>query len=379
MNISFWLLSLLILIVSSHSLAHKPSDSYLKININNKTAKIQWDIALRDLDHYLQLDKNGDRLITWGEIKEKHASIEQLARTNLAINEISSVSCQYGQVTHKVDKHSDGYYAVLFFDAQCTNTIQELTIQYHLFFEFDNQHRGLISISSQNNQHTDILSPDKTEIKINTQKTISPYSSMMHFITQGIIHIAEGVDHILFIISLLISIIYTTRKETTKKSSQLINTSKEVLKMVTVFTIAHSITLVLTTLGFIQIPSRLVESVIAFSILIVAINNLYPKFIGHHLLLVFGFGLIHGMGFASVLDGLLLNNTHQLLALLGFNIGVEVGQIAIVLLTLILLYPLYRQAHIRIATNYTSSAIIAVISAIWLIERSLDTTLTTLV
>jgi hypothetical protein len=142
-----------------------------------------------------------------------------------------------------------------------------------------------------------------------------------------------------------------------------------VLKVVTAFTVAHSITLGLATLGVIELPSRWVEAAIAASVVLAALNNLFPLVLGRRWLVAFGFGLIHGFGFASVLADLGLPREALLLALVGFNLGVECGQLAIVALFLPLAYALRRTRLYRLWIFGAGSALIAVVAALWLSER----------
>ena len=119
-------------------------------------------------------------------------------------------------------------------------------------------------------------------------------------------------------------------------------------KVVTAFTVAHSITLSLAALGVISLPSRLVESAIAASVVLAALNNVCPVVYGGRWIIAFCFGLIHGFGFASVLTDLGLPQDSLLLALVAFNLGVELGQLAIVAVFLPIAYALRgRRASIR--------------------------------
>jgi hypothetical protein len=143
----------------------------------------------------------------------------------------------------------------------------------------------------------------------------------------------------------------------------------DVLKIVTAFTVAHSITLSLATLGVVELPSRWVEAAIAASVVLAALNNLWPLVQGRRWMVAFGFGLIHGFGFASVLADLGLPRDALLLALVGFNVGVEVGQLAIVALFLPLAYLLRGTWLYRRLVFVGGSMFIAAIALLWLDER----------
>jgi hypothetical protein len=148
-----------------------------------------------------------------------------------------------------------------------------------------------------------------------------------------------------------------------------------VVKIVTAFTLAHSITLSLAVLGFIALPSRLVESAIALSVMAAALNNLRPVVQSRLWMLAFGFGLVHGLGFANVLVELGLPTDALAVALVSFNLGVEIGQLAIVCAILPLAY-LCRHSwfYPRIILGTGSLCIVAV-AFVWLLERSLNLSL----
>ena len=146
----------------------------------------------------------------------------------------------------------------------------------------------------------------------------------------------------------------------------------DVLRIVTAFTVAHSITLSLATLGWVSLPSRLVESLIAASVVLAALNNVWPLFHGKRWWVAFGFGLIHGFGFATVLADLGLPPEALALALVGFNVGVELGQLAIVALFLPLAFWLRRSTFYRRGVLIGGSLLIALLAAVWLVERAFD-------
>ncbi len=142
------------------------------------------------------------------------------------------------------------------------------------------------------------------------------------------------------------------------------------VKVVTLFTIAHSVTLSLSALEIISLPVRLVEAVIALSIIVVALDNIFPFFHRRIWLVVFVFGLFHGLGFANVLSPLGLERSSLLTALVGFNVGVEIGQLAIIAICFPLLYLLRTWRHYRLVVLGFGSAALIVISTIWFVERT---------
>jgi len=203
---------------------------------------------------------------------------------------------------------------------------------------------SMLASSSQDKQNGSLsYTPSKSSIWI----------TIGEFLVLGIEHILTGYDHIAFLLALIV-----------------IGLSiREVLKIITAFTIAHSITLLLAALEIVRLNSRFVESVIAFSICYVALENLFKKRVNYRWLIAFGFGLVHGFGFASALQELIVGKSNLLLSVLSFNLGVEIGQLMIFFVMLPILYLVKKQFGYKIITAGTSATIF-VIGFAWLIERA---------
>lgn len=202
--------------------------------------------------------------------------------------------------------------------------------------------------------------------------SVSKLAQFVDYFREGVWHIWIGFDHILFLLALLLPVVVYRLEGKWLAVEGLKPAFFSVLKIVTAFTLAHSITLSLATLGMISLPSRWVESIIAASVVIAALNNVFPLFKDRRWAMAFAFGLIHGFGFASVLSDLGLPGDTLALALVGFNVGVEAGQLAIVTGFLPLAY-LLRETHLyRRIVLIGGSFLIATLAAIWLAERAFD-------
>ena len=197
-------------------------------------------------------------------------------------------------------------------------------------------------------------------------------AQFLDFAREGVWHIWIGFDHILFLLSLLLPAVLVASSATRARADAFAPVLIDVLKVVTAFTVAHSITLSLAALSVVQLPSRFVESAIALSVVLAAINNIRPIVRERRWLVAFSFGLIHGFGFASVLADLGLPQEALLLALVAFNLGVEAGQLAIVCAFLPVAYALRATIFYRRIVLHAGSAAIAAIAAVWLAERALD-------
>jgi hypothetical protein len=353
--------------------AHKPSDSYLTLSVAGASVDGQWDIALRDLDFALGLDADRDGAVTWGEVRARHADIASLALSRLTVGPPQS-PCAVQLREQLIDEHSDGAYAVLRFTATCAEAPKVLTVSYRLFFELDPQHRGLVNLQAQGTTHAAIMSVDAPEQRFTLGES-SAAAQFVDYLKEGVLHIWAGLDHILFLLSLLLPAVLVHSRlpgPAWAPAPSFRYAFVDVLKVVTAFTVAHSITLSLAALGVVVLPSRWVESAIAASVVLASLNNVWPVVCGRRWVLAFAFGLIHGFGFASVLADLGLPQDSLLLALVAFNVGVELGQLAIVAAFLPVAYALRDTRLYRRAVLVFGSLMVATVAAAWLAERALD-------
>lgn len=208
----------------------------------------------------------------------------------------------------------------------------------------------------------------------------SRWEQVQRMVRDGIEHIASGTDHILFLVLLLLVSVWQ-RNAAPLRSTPMIGWAPcesgkgvlgEALRLVTAFTVAHSITLGLASFGVVSPPSRWVESLIALSVLIAAVDNLWPLVRAPRWTVVFAFGLVHGFGFAGAMQDLGLSAEELAWPLLGFNLGVELGQLALVAAVLPVAFMLRRTAVYRWGVVLPGSLAIGLMAAVWLIERSTD-------
>lgn len=399
--------------------AHKPSDSYLTLSLQSAgRVNVDWHIALRDLDTELRLDRNDDGQLTWGEVRSRWVDIMNFARPTLSLRHalqdcaIAS-SAEAPQAVPQVDTHTDGRYAVLRWTAQCPvatgQAWQSLTVDYRLFALTDPSHRGIVRWRAADHQQGTVVlgtprpvhelafqsAPALPDSASGSASTTAPptsaapaqspapepfLASLWRFVQDGVHHIAIGTDHILFLLSLLlVSVwqrpgrpIWSPAMAGWRARPRWQSALGEVLRLVTAFTIAHSLTLGLAAFGVLSPPSRWVESLIALSVLLAALDNLWQILRAPRWVVVFGFGLVHGFGFAGALQDLGLARGELAAPLLGFNVGVELGQLVLVSVTLPFLLVLRRTAFYRWLIVGGGSLCIAAMALVWLVERVFD-------
>jgi hypothetical protein len=361
---------ILAMLMHAPAQAHKPSDSYLTITLADGAITGRWDIALRDLDFAIGLDADGDGAITWGEVRARHAEIAAyaLARLTIRAEGAEGQSCTVEVGAQAIDDHTDGSYSVLPLTIRCPVVPKRLTIDYRLFADLDPQHRGLLNLQAGGVARSAVLGP-QAPLQSFDLKDANRLTQFLDYLRDGIWHIWIGFDHILFLLSLLLPAVLVWGVREWRAAETFGAAFWSVVRVVTAFTAAHSITLTLATLGYVSLPSRWVESAIAASVVLAALNNVWPVFHGRRWMVAFSFGLIHGFGFASVLVDLGLPRDALALALVGFNLGVECGQLAIVAVFLPLAFSLRRTWFYRRLVMVGGSLAIAVLAAVWLCER----------
>lgn len=370
--------------------AHKESDAYLTLRTDPQQPMLmhgQFDLALRDIAFVLDVDRNQDSELTWGEVKAARNEIERYALSAVTIKG-DGLTCKTRATGQAIDAHNDGSYDVIFFDAVCDKEIpSRLTIVYSLFADVDPYHRGIVTIRAGSNTASAVLGPKSPSATIDL-RTPDRWRQFKGFVVDGIWHIWTGPDHLLFIISLLLpAVLYRRGSPAAQKIAttadvgddtgwvpvpKLGRAMLELVKVVTGFTVSHSLTLTLSVLGYVNLQSRLIESGIALSIIVAASNNLVPFLTRRAWVVAFAFGLIHGLGFASALAGLSLPPGAMAVSLAGFSLGVELGQESIVLPFLPLAFLLRGTRFYQIGVVRIGSLMIVAIASLWLVQRAFD-------
>jgi hypothetical protein len=291
-----------------------------------------------------------------------------LARLELKIN---GTTLEPNITEHQVAQYPDGIYAVLNFEITDLHSPRILELTYQLFFELNAQHRGLVNLTRGDKSQVAVFSPGKATQLFDLVDP-SPGHQFLQFGSEGIWHIWMGFDHLLFLIALLLPAVLQRQGDRWRVVEGFQPVVMNVVKIVTAFTVAHSITLTLASLHWVLLPTRVTESAIALTVILAAINNVRPFFQGKAWLVAFVFGLVHGFGFSSILDGLELSREFLVLSLVGFNHGVEAGELMVAGLFLPLAYALRASWFYQTVTFRMGSVCVALVASTWLVQRMFD-------
>jgi hypothetical protein len=341
----------LLVLLAGLAHAHKSSDAYLQIEAKPHALEVRWDVALRDLDAALPLDADGDRRLTWGELRTALPAAELYLLSHLQLPGSGCVLAPRGTA---LERRADGMYLALTLHADCEPPAG-LPLRYTLLADVDATHRGIAHLRfADGRTELRLLDPAQPESGSGAAAAV-PAS----FLAAGVHHLVTGYDHLLFLLCLLLPAVLGRGAVAWRR----------VAGIVTLFTLAHSATLALATLGLVRLPPALVEPAIALTIALAALDNLVPIFGRWRAAVTFAFGLLHGFGFAGVLGELSLHPAELGWALLRFNLGLELGQLALLALAAPLLGWLGRTPAWRRALLQGGSVAAVAMALVWTVER----------
>lgn len=366
--LKIWLIGLaIIMAMASTAAAHQLSTSYIIAEIDN-TGRIngEWQLSLSDLELAVGLDVNENGELTWGEVKSRQAEIASYLAEHLVLSR-DNLPCNLRfEVMNRLQDHANEAFAVTDFSGQCAIS-GALNVNYSAIFALDSSHEMVLNITDGSHSHSFVLDDSTREIAI-TLGEGSWQTTFAQFVYQGIIHIWIGIDHILFLLALMLPAVLERKHKKWQAVRSIKTIFTNTVWIVSAFTLAHSLTLTATALGWLNPSSRWVELGIAISVLFAALNNIWPVVL-RLAWLTFAFGLLHGMGFAGVLGELGLPADQQLLSILAFNLGVEIGQLAILMILLPILILMRNTRLYSRGIMPVGSLLIAIMAVQWSIER----------
>jgi len=359
----------LLLAFSAGVRAHVSSNGFLALRVDNQRIGGAMELAIRDVELAVGLDANQDGKVSWGEVRAAELPLQAYLRQHLSIAAGGKI-CPMDVTAARINERVDGNYVWLGLDAACALTTRRLHLHYTVLEGIDPSHRGLLTLSAGAVVQTAVLGGGAPDRDLEVYQP-SQWQAFAEYACAGVLHIWSGIDHLLFLLSLLLPAVLLRRAGRWEAVQGARPAAVNIVKVVTAFTLAHSITLSLAALDIVRLPGRLTESLIAASIVVAALNNLYPRVTEGRWRIAFTFGLLHGFGFASVLVDMGLPPHARLVSLLAFNVGVEAGQLAIVVIAMPLAYLVRARPFYQKGVMPWGSALIAVLGLVWLVQRAL--------
>lgn len=345
---------------------HAQSTSFLVVDLNGANpVPIRWDLSLHDLVWSVFIDSNYDGRATWREIEEARPAIGNAVLAQLAVSR-GGEACVLRVADFALAEHGEQNFLSVALLADC-HRAGSLRVSGPLFMTGDASQRVLLSAHRGQESLTGVLSA--TADSWTEPEKVSAWASFARFIGEGLWHVLIGYDHIAFVLLLLLPSVLRSEKGRWQGANGFAPVTRDLLTIVTAFTLAHSTTLALAVTGTVVLPTKPIEVAIAASIAVAALLNLLPKLSGWRLPLAFGFGFVHGFGFANALSEIDASGASLLPLLAGFNIGVELAQLAIVAVILPLIYFSRDRRWYSGGVLPLGSCALGAAGLVWLVQR----------
>ena len=371
MSRPFWAVWVVLALLSTAARAHNPDTSYVRCVVTDDAVELRLTYDVFTLLKITDLDADQDGRLSRAELRAGTPAIQEFLRAHVLL-EIDGQRTDPGEAFDAVwpaetadpiakpDWHAATSLIVFPFHHPVSTPPHDVALTFTFFPELGAQHTvlGVFERRGQTQTQEITFTEGEPDYLFDASYTAAAAAketvpaAVGRFLRLGIRHIFLGYDHICFLLALVV-----------------VSRLGEMVKVITSFTVAHSITLILAALKIITLPQRLIECGVAATIVYVAVENLWRKEITHRWVLTFFFGLIHGFSFANVLGGMGLPREATIRCLLSFNVGVEIGQLAIVLMALPLLFIVSRQPYAPRVKAAISLAV-AVFGLGWFIERA---------
>lgn len=351
------------LLIGPLAKAHEGGLSYLEVEVDGRTVKATLDAPAQDYASSLRLDADRDGQLSAADMTASQSALKRWLFGSLRFV-VEDRLCEPDTFTSHLEAQ-----ALLRLTGtwRCEAPVNTLHLASQALDTFGSDHSTFVRAARGDAAHQALLTARDSEVTFDFGVAESWLSAAGRFVVLGVEHIFTGIDHVMFVLALLL----------------LGGSLRRIVAVATAFTAAHSVTLSLAALDMVVLPSRLVESVIALSVGWVAVENYVfarpreqgaaePAVLRWRWLLTFAFGLLHGFGFAGVLGDLGLPKGHEVVALASFNLGVELGQVAIIAAAFPLLKKAldtrwYRPQAVRVA-----SALMMVVAIYWFVQRAFD-------
>lgn len=366
------------LINSTYLLAHEMGEGgHVQVDLQQPTMSLQLEVTLQELVAIFEVDSNGDGRF----LPNEYPLLDMTALTQYVLKNLrvksDGLECILDITSHQIVEHSAGDFIRFPVKYSCESVRKSLSIDYHLFFDQNPYHQGTLSVI-QPEQSTLLYFWDDQRGHVFSVEKNTFWVAFFRSVAVGFEHIWIGLDHLLFLLCLILpSVLIFVRADgalnkncSWKPAQSLSVVVLEVVKVVTAFTVAHSLTFGLSVMNWVPVPpSGVVEVAIAFTVVLVALNNIYPVVYRARWFVTLLLGLVHGLGFANGLAIYDLPSVDAGWLLVAFNLGVEIGQLMFVCLVIPLLFALREGAFYNTVMLKGGSTAIFGIACWWLGQR----------
>lgn len=350
------LLTVFLLLQNGWVMAHPPGLSSMDVQLQENSLKLSTTFSLQDIEAIIPMDSDLDAEVSVQELEAVKPQVTALVMKNVLVSAAGLALSAEPSTIHFDDQnnaHIELFYPLM--------SPQDLTVRTDFLVLLPEGHQQFVTVRSLDAQvliEKMLTRADSSFVLPNTAPEKAQSSTFLSFFSLGIEHILTGYDHLLFLFALL----------------AVTHRFWSALKIITFFTIAHSITLAAAGLNLFDLPSHIVEPLIAATIVYVGLENLVrgDHVKGRHWL-TFSFGLIHGFGFAGVLREMDISSGDSgiLMPLLSFNLGIETGQITIATIVLPLIWLINNNLRFNYLFLKIVSSLVSLMGLYWFLERTI--------
>jgi hypothetical protein len=346
--------------------AHAASTSFISLDIRHDgPLAVRWDMSAQDLVWTVFIDTDVDGVATWGEIEAARPAIASAVLGQISI-ERGGAPCALGVGDFALAQRMEQNFLSIELVARCPQP-GVLKVAGPLFMAGDASQRVLLNATRGESTLQAVITPDSAGWM--EPARVSAWAAFARFIGEGARHVVIGYDHVAFVLLLLLPSVLRPVAGKWQGATRLPQVTRDIVTIVTAFTIAHSITLALAVTGTVKLPGKPIEIAIAASIAIAAAINLFPRLSRLRLPLAFAFGFVHGFGFANALAEIDASGATLLPLLAGFNIGVELAQLTIVGVVLPLIFFARSTRWYAGGVMPLGSCALGAAGLVWLVQR----------
>lgn len=350
---------------SAAGLAHNPDTSYAVVEILENRVELKFTYDLAALSKIIKIDDDNDGRIARRELQRHLPELEKFFSTYIDLeipSELRSLGASQGFVWPRDvgediaerDFHSAESLISFRFQKQCTDLPEDVSLTFRFFPVLGQRHSVLARFIHEGKETEAVFNQFEPAFLFDTGHQTPVWRRLLKFCRLGMEHVLLGFDHLCFLAALVV-----------------VGSFRDLLKIITAFTIAHSVTLCMAALHVVSLPARLVETAIAATIIYVALENILCRPKGRRWALAGAFGLVHGFGYAAALETLGMPSEGLMRCLLAFNVGVEAGQLSLIVCFLPIIAAVQRSAHCERVMKGFSTAL-AMVGCAWFVDRLFD-------